>query len=127
MIYLYNLYCRSVEYMKHIIKTIGFAPELIPLVQEESKTLTYRLGDKYDFLKIGDTIQVDDSLTGIVFGEVVITEKSQTTFGLLPIDRKGHEIYLSKEEQREVFAGYYGRAIEDNDRIIVLGFLLLKE
>ena|SRR5258708_2025724 len=113
--------------MKHVTKTIGFAPELVLLVQEESKTLTYRLGDKYDFLHIGDTIRVDDSSTGIVFGEVVITEKSQTTFGVLPIDRNGHEAYLSKKNQRNVFEGYYGTTIDDTDTFIVLGFTLLKE
>ena len=41
--------------------SIGFASNLVPLVLDGSKTLTYRIGDKYDFLKVGDEIDVRDS------------------------------------------------------------------
>ena len=112
--------------MHHTTKTIGFAPKLVPLVRDRSKTLTYRLGEKFDFLNIGDTIQVEDSSTGIIFGEVEITEKTYTMFADLPINRAGHEVYPSKEKQREVFAGYYGRKPDDTDKVIMLGFKLIK-
>lgn len=108
-------------------KSIGFAPKLVPLVKNESKTLTYRLGMKYDFLKVGDTIPVIDSSTNAVFGEVKITVKSYTTFRDLPLNREGHETYPSKEKQREAFAEYYGRLLEDTDKILNLGFKLIKD
>ena len=44
-------------------KSIGFAKGLVPLVLNETKTLTCRLGDKYDFLKPGVEIDVRDSST----------------------------------------------------------------
>ena len=40
-----------------IKKEIGFATELVPLVKNHTKVLTYRLGNKYDFLKVGDVVQ----------------------------------------------------------------------
>ncbi len=109
---------------RHTEKSIGFAPKLVPLVKDGSKTLTYRWGDKYDFLNVGDTILVRDSSTDKVFGEVKITEKSYTTFTDLPLDREGHEAYPSKERQREIFAQYYGRPISNADKILILGFEL---
>jgi hypothetical protein len=113
--------------MRHETKIIGFAPKLVPLVRDGSKILTYRLGEKFDFLTIGDTIQVENSSTGTIFGEVEIVEKTHTTFADLPLNREGHEVYPSKEKQREVFAGYYGRKPEDTDKVIILGFKLIKK
>lgn len=105
--------------------SIGFAGDLVPLVLNGSKTLTYRIGDKYSFLKLGDEINVRNSLTEKVFGRVRIIEKGWTTFKDLPIDRKGYELYSSKEEQRETFERYYGK-INDEDKVLILGFRLLK-
>ncbi len=105
--------------------SIGFAQNLVPLIQNGTKTLTYRLGDKYTFLNVGDKIAVRDSSTNTVFAEVEITEKSYTTFKDLPIDRVGHEVYSTKEKQRETFEKYYG-IVKAKDRILVLGFKLLK-
>lgn len=110
--------------MDYTNKAIGFAEDLVSLVKNGSKTLIYRLGDKYDFLEVKDRISVKDSSTEKVFGEIEITEKSTTTFKDLPIDRKGHEKYLSKEAQRKTFERYYGK-VEDDDKIIILGFRLL--
>lgn len=110
--------------MKYSNKAIGFAKNLVPLVKDGSKVLTYRLGDKYNFLEIGDVINVKDSLTEQLFGKVKITEKSATTFKDLPIDREGHEKYESKEEQRKIFKKYYGE-VKDEDKVIILGFRLL--
>jgi len=110
--------------MKYSNKAIGFAENLVHLIKSGSKILTYRLGDKYDFLKVGDVINVKDSSTGEVFGEVEITEKSSTAFKDLPIDREGHEKYSSKEEQRKTFEKYYDK-VRDEDKIIILGFKLI--
>ena len=107
-------------------KSIGFAPNLVPLINNGTKTLTYRLGDKYDFLKIGDLIDARDSSNDRVFAQVEITEKSWIPFKDLPTDRNGHEIYSSKNEQRETFKEYYGKDLEDEDRILILGFKVVK-
>ena len=105
--------------------SIGFASDLVPLIQNGTKTLTYRVGDKYTFLNVGDIIPIRDSATNKIFADVEITEKSYTTFKDLPIDRSGHEVYPSKEKQRETFKKYYGD-VEDESKILILGFKVLK-
>lgn len=101
---------------------LGFASELVDLVKNGTKTLTYRLGDKYDFLKPGDIIKTKDSSTGEVFGELNINEKSACLFKDLPIDRSGHETYESKEAIRQTFERLYNRQVSDDDKVIILGF-----
>lgn len=108
-------------------KSIGFASNLVSLIKDGTKTLTYRLGDKYDFLKIGDLIDVRNSEDDKVFAQVEIIEKSWTTFKDLPIDRSGHEEYSSKNEQKETFKKYYGKDLADGDRILLLGFKVIKD
>lgn len=95
------------------------------MVKDGSKTLTYRIGDKYDFLQVGDRIKVRDSSTDEIFEEIEIIQKSTIEFVDLSIDREGHEEYSSKEEQRKIFETYYGK-VGDNDRVVVLGFRLPK-
>lgn len=107
-------------------KAIGFAPELVPLIKNGQKTLTYRLGEKYNYLKIGDSIPFRNSVTDEVFTEVIITEKSLISFKDLPINRAGHELYLSKEEQKKVFKKYYSREVDDSEQVLVLGFKVIK-
>lgn len=101
--------------------SIGFADDLIPLIQNHTKTFTYRIGNKYDFLCPGDIIDVRSDPSGDIVGKIKIINTSFTTFKELPIDRVGHEIYLSKEAQRSVLETYYGK-VTDNDKILVLEF-----
>lgn len=105
---------------------IGFFPDLVSLILNGSKTLTYRIGDKYDYLKIGDEIMVKDSKTGKDFAKVRVTEKSLITFKELPIDTIGHEVYASKEEQRKTFEKYYKKSVKDDEKILVLGFMVVQ-
>lgn len=107
-------------------KSIGFAPNLVSLINDGTKTLTYRLGDKYDFLKVGDLIDVRNSEDDRVFAQVEIIEKYWTMFKNLPIDRNGHEVYSSKNEQKETFKKYYGKDLVAEDRILILGFKVIK-
>ena len=106
--------------------SIGFAPNLVPLILKGAKTFTYRLGDKYGFLQVGDEIDIRDSSNDKVFGRVEIKEKSYTTFKDLPIERKGHEVYKSKQEQKETFEKYYG-GVKDDEKMLILGFKLVKK
>lgn len=103
-------------------KAIGFAANLVPLIKNGSKKLTYRLGDKYAFLQVGDKIMVKDSSTEKVFGKVEITEAHKTTFKDLPIDIDEHEKYTSKEEQRKIFETYYPGQVKDDSPVVVLKY-----
>jgi hypothetical protein len=107
-------------------KSIGFAPNLVSLILNGSKTLTYRIGNKYEFLKVGDEIDIRDSSSDKVFARVKIVEKDYTIFADLPIDRVGHEVYSSKQEQRDAFEKYYGQ-IKNEDKILILGFKVIEK
>lgn len=111
--------------MKYKNKAIKFAHDLVPLILDKTKTLTYRFGDKYDYLQREDTLFLEDSSNGEIFAEVKIINKTYTTFGDLPIDKKGHESYSSKEVQREKFKKYYAREMKDDDKILVLEFIVI--
>lgn len=113
--------------MNYTNKTIGFAPNLVPLVLNGSKTLTYRLGNKYDFLQVGDRILTDNSGTGKVFAEIEITHKEKGTFGTLRDDREGHKIDRSPEERRATFQKYYKRPVADDEPAIILGFKVIRK
>lgn len=108
--------------MNYNDKAIGFAPDLVPLIMSGKKTLTYRVGDKYGFLDVGDIILVKNSSNDKIFAKVKITEIDHITFDKLPIDREGHEVYLSKEKQRTTFQKYYGKNIEDFEPMLIIGF-----
>ncbi|MGA3193233.1 MAG: ASCH domain-containing protein [Minisyncoccia bacterium] len=103
---------------------IKFAPELIPLIKNGSKTLTYRLGNKYDFISVGDTVILAEN-DGKNVATATIIEKSRMTFGKLPLNRVGHEVYRSEEEKTKTFEKYYSRQIHSQDEFIVLGFKIL--
>ncbi|MFZ1258402.1 MAG: ASCH domain-containing protein [Candidatus Saccharimonas sp.] len=108
-------------------KTIGFAPELVPLVLNGSKTLTYRVGDKYNFLQVGDKIMTKNSSTGKIFAQLEITGKEIGTFGTLRDDRAGHEVYRSTQERRETFEKYYKRPIGNDEPATIIGFKVIKK
>jgi hypothetical protein len=46
--------------MKYPDKSIKFASNLVPLIKNGTKTLTYRMGDKYEYLEVGDTVMVQE-------------------------------------------------------------------
>ena len=114
--------------MKYKNKTIKFAANLIPLIKNGAKTFTYRIGDKYEYLKKGDRVMVQEGggNDGVIFAEVKITEKYHTTFASIPFNRNGHEKYSSKQEMRETFKRYYKQEIKDDQDFLVFGFKVIK-
>ena len=112
--------------MEYTEKSIGFAHNLVPLVKSGEKVLTYRLGDKWNFLEVGDHILTDDSSTNEVFAELEIIGKEVGTFGTLRDDRDGHEVYESPEQRREVFRKYYNREVPDDETAIIFQFKVVR-
>ncbi len=108
------------------VHTIGFAKQLVSRVKEGTKTLTYRLGRKYDFLKVGDRLKAEDSSKHLPFAEIEIMSTTKTSFIDLPIDRQGHEVYASKAEQRKIFEGFYGRSVSDQDDVMIIEFKVVR-
>lgn len=108
---------------------VPFAPELITFILEDQKLTTYRYGDKYDYLNVGDEISIQNSATKQIVAKAVITNKARTTFGQLPVQLGTHESYKDKEHQRQVLSGYYayvGRPLEDEDPFLVFDFELVR-
>lgn len=106
---------------------IPFAPELVGFIVDNLKLTTYRFGKKYDYLKVGDTVSIQNSLTKDIVGSAVIKKKSETTLKELPLNNNTHESYKDKEHQRQVLSGYYayvGRPLEDEDDFLVFDFEL---
>lgn len=103
-------------------KMMGFAPKIVTIVQSGMMTSTFRLGKKYDFLKVRNRIGVKDSSTGEQFGTIVIKEKYWITFGKLSHREPGHEGYASKKDMKENFEKYYDKKITNKEKFLVLRF-----
>jgi hypothetical protein len=113
------------EHDKYIIQ---FAPELTPFIRKDGKVKTYRFGDKYDYLKVGDKVILREYKTNKLISKAIIKNKERVIFQDLPLDLNGHEIYDSKDHQRKVFSSYYkyiGRDVNDTDPFLVFTFDLV--
>lgn len=83
---------------------------------------------KYDYIDVGDLVDIVDSSTEKVESSVKIIAKKQVPFADLPLGFDKHEVYRDKEHQRQVLSGYYsyiGRKISDNDSFLVFEFELI--
>jgi hypothetical protein len=108
---------------------IPFAPELIAFILHNQKLTTYRFGNKYDYLNVGDLVNIQDSQSKEIVGTATVFGKSACTFKDLPLSTETHESYRDKEHQRTVQSGYYaflGRPIADSDPFLVLSFKLVE-
>ena len=104
---------------------IPFAPELVQFLESGEKVETYRYGDKYEYLEVGDLVVIQNNKTKEGVFNANIVEKKKTTFASLPLTSSGHEGYESKDQQRAVFSGYYaylGRPIENDDPFLIFTF-----
>ncbi len=112
--------------MDDTLTKIGFAHNLIKKILNGEKYKTYRYGDKYVHLNVGNKVIIWDSDTGknVAIGEII--NKSIVKFGDLPVKIIGHEPYASKKEQREIFKGFYGKEIGDDENMLVLEFKLVR-
>jgi mRNA interferase MazF len=108
--------------MKYSDKQIGFDNALVELIENGTKTLTYRVAETWNFLEFGDYVLVKDSSTEKTFGVLKIEEKRSIFFKDIPLNKEGHEIYESEEDKKAKFEKYYGRPIEDEEAVIILGF-----
>lgn len=107
---------------------LPFTSSLIPSILDRSKTSTYRRGLKYDHLQIGDTIDIVDSDTQEVVGQANVTSKAQVLFQELPLISSDHQSFTSRKEMREYFSklyNYIGRAVEDSDVFLVIGWEMI--
>lgn len=113
---------------KSDLYSLNFAPELITFIIEKRKWRTYRFGNKYDYLNVGDEITVRDNTGKLLEKKGMVAGKRKVLFKDLLLKLEGYEEYESKERQRKVFSGYYaflGRETKDNDKFLVIDFKLV--
>lgn len=113
--------------MKYENESIGFAPEFVPEVVDESKILTFRVGKRYSYLKVGDIIGARDSETGEIFGQLEIRSIQKMKFKDLPFNLPGHGQYESLEEMRKQFAKFSPGTMEKDAEGYLIGYTLLKD
>ena len=80
------------------MKTLKFAPDLVPLILNGSKTSTWKLFDDKDLTE-GDELSLVNKESGEEFAKVKVTSIKQTTLGELTDQaREGHEPFESDEQ-----------------------------
>lgn len=65
---------------------VQFAPELTNFIRNGQKLKTYRFGNKYEYLKVGDEVELREYGTNNLISKAEITDKTHTTFRDLPLD-----------------------------------------
>ena len=104
------------------MKTLKFAPNLVPLILSGEKTTTWRLFDDKD-LKQGDTLLFLNKETGEEFGTAIITSLTTRTLSTLEEgDWAGHEKFASEEEMYASYKKYYGDKVGPNSEVKILTF-----
>jgi hypothetical protein len=103
-------------------KALKFSKNLIPLIEDGTKTATWRLWDDKD-LKVGDKIDFleSGSLRYVVTCKVIkVLEKSLGS--LTNEDKKGHEPFTSDEEMYQTFANYYSKDVNPSTIVKIVWF-----
>lgn len=109
------------------MKTLKFAPHLVPKILSGEKTSTWRLFDDKD-LQEGDKLVFLNKETGEQFGSAVITTLYTKTLGTLTdADWEGHERFPSEEEMYSTYRKYYGNKVDETSEVKILSFTFQSE
>ena len=105
-------------------KKLKFSSNLVPLILNGEKTVTWRLWDDKD-LKDGNIIDMFDIKTGKQFARAKILKVSEKPMGnLTNEDRDGHEKYNSDEEMYQTYIKYYQQEVNPKTLVKVILFEL---
>lgn len=107
------------------MKSLKFAPELVPLVLSGQKTATWRLFDDKN-LQSDDDIELINKETGVSFGRAKVTSVVEKKLGdVQEYDWEGHERFASEEEMYETYRRYYGNRVGPDTLVRIVRFELL--
>lgn len=112
--------------MGNSIKTLKFAPNLVPLVLSGYKTRTWRFFDEKN-LQVGDGLSFLHAETHEPFATAEIVSIYEKKFG--DIDEKdlvGHEKFSSDREMRETYRGYVGDRLNSETTVRIIDFKLIE-
>jgi hypothetical protein len=106
-------------------KALHFAPNLVPLVLNGSKTTTWRLFDDKD-LSVGDTLEMLETGSERHFASSSIVSVQVLTLGELWKGKmEGHEKYKSEQEMYDTYRGYYNHPVGPDTEVKVIRFKLI--
>ncbi len=107
------------------MKTLKFAPELIPLIMSGEKTTTWRLWDDKS-LQVGDQISFLNSLTKDEFATAELSSVKETKFAdLLEEDWAGHEKFANDEEMYHSYSKMYSKKVDSQTPLKIIHFKLV--
>ena len=107
------------------VKTLKFAPHLVPLVLSGEKTATWRLFDEKD-LQEGDILDLLEQSNGNTFAQaVIVSVKEKQLQDLRDDDYVGHEKFESQEKMYETYRGYYGDRVTPETLVKIIRFEII--
>ena len=106
------------------MKTLKFAPHLVPLVLSGQKDSTWRLFDDKD-LRADDELTLLNKVTSERFATAVILSVREKKLGdLEDADFDGHDKFESEAKMYETFRTYYGEKISPETIVKIIKFNL---
>lgn len=104
------------------MKTLKFAPHLVPLVLSGEKTSTWRLFDDKDLQK-GDNLLLINKATEEEFSKAVIVKiQDKKLKDLKDDDFDGHEKFESEDKMYEAYKSYYGDKVTPDTIVKMVDF-----
>lgn len=108
------------------MKSLKFAPNLVPLVLSGEKTSTWRLFDDKN-LQVGDELLFVNKETGEEFAKATITAVREKRLGDITIEdeiNEGHERFRTDQERLETYRKYYGDRVTEDTVVKMLKYEL---
>jgi hypothetical protein len=130
-----SLFKKNNQEHEEIIRNITFSGALPNLILKGEKNTTWRIDEPVPIkrtsntqgIKVGDKLSLRDNLQ-FEFAKAVVNRVTHTTMGSLKReDFDGHEKYSSRDEMYNQFGNYYHIKVNDDTKIVVIKFTVLKE
>lgn len=104
---------------------INFPESSIERILTGKKTLTWRIGKKYEKLEPNAKLMLCCGKKK--FAEAKVLWIKKTTFeNLTAEDKEGHEVYRSMKEMCKTFSKYYNKKVTPKTRLFVIKFKIKK-
>ena len=108
------------------MKRLKFAPDLVPLILDGSKTSTWRMFDDKN-LSVGDELEFVNAETGDVFAKAKISYVKTTCIAnLSEDDRAGHEPFESDKKMLAWFQNAYDKGVTTATPLKIVRFRLTR-
>ncbi len=109
------------------MKQLKFNYNLVPLILNGSKTVTWRLFDDKD-LQVGDEMEFLNSDTGRKFAQATILEMSMKPISqITTTDREGHDLVGEGQQLIKHYETLYKKSISPDDEIKIIKFKITKK